>query len=106
MASSSSDGSTMRLQGRTAIVTGAASGLGRAIALRFAQEGANVVVSDVRDTPIWDRDDQRPTSELIQERGGTARYVPADVSKEEDVDRLVSTAVSEFGRLDIMVNNA
>jgi NAD(P)-dependent dehydrogenase (short-subunit alcohol dehydrogenase family) len=102
VASSSSE----RLKGRNAIVTGAASGLGRAIALRFAEEGANVVVSDVRETPIWDRDDERPTAELIEERGGKAIYVQADVSKTEDVDRLVSTTVSEFGRLDIMVNNA
>ena len=96
----------MRLKGRTAIVTGAASGLGRAIALRFAEEGAAVTVSDVRETPIWDRHDERPTAELIEERGGKARYVQADVSNADDIDRLVTSTVSESGRLDIMVNNA
>jgi NAD(P)-dependent dehydrogenase (short-subunit alcohol dehydrogenase family) len=96
----------MRLEGKTAIITGGASGLGRAIALRFGAEGAAVVVSDVREAPIWDRDDDRPTAKLIEERGGTARFVQTDVSKWDDVDQLVSHAVSEFGRLDIMVNSA
>jgi glucose 1-dehydrogenase len=96
----------MRLEGRTAVVTGAASGIGRAIALRFAAEGAVVVVSDVRETPIWDRDDQRPTIELIGERGGVGKFIQADISKWDEVDALISNAVSEFGKLDVMVNNA
>ena len=65
----------MRLEGKTAIITGGASGLGRAIALRFAAEGAAVVVSDVREAPIWDRDDDRPTATLIEERGGTGKFI-------------------------------
>ncbi len=96
----------MRLEGRTAVVTGAASGIGRAIALRFATEGAAVVVSDVRETPIWDRDDERPTVELIAERGGAGKFIQADISKWDEVDALISNAVSEFGKLDVMVNNA
>ena len=97
----------MRLEGKTAVVTGAASGLGRAIALRYAEEGANVVVSDVRVDPIWDRDTDTPTADLIKEKGGKAIYVAADVSKWDDIDNLISTAVSEYGgRLDILVNNA
>lgn len=87
-----------RLRGRIAIVTGSASGLGRAIALRFAEEGATVVVSDVRRDP---REGGEPTHELI---GG--EFVDADVSRWDDVDRLVSDAVERHGRLDVMVNNA
>jgi glucose 1-dehydrogenase len=87
-----------RLRGRLAIVTGSASGLGRAIALRFAEEGATVVVSDVRRDP---REGGEPTHELIG-----AEFVEADVSRWDDVDRLVSGAVERHGRLDVMVNTA
>ena len=96
----------MRLQGRTAIVTGAASGIGRYIAIRYAAEGANVVVSDVRDTPIWDHESDQPTIDVINEAGGQATYVKADVSDPAEVDTLVSAAVDTYGRLDILVNNA
>lgn len=96
----------MRLQGRTAVVTGAASGIGRATAIRFAEEGANVVVSDIHADPIGDPDSSLPTAELITSKGGVATYVEANVSHWEDVDRLIGTAVSTYGRLDIMVNNA
>jgi glucose 1-dehydrogenase len=84
-------------------VTGSASGLGRAIALRLASEGAAVVVSDVRSDP---REGGEPTETLIAGSGGTSIRVDADVSRWEEVDQLVSTAVQEFGRLDVMVNNA
>src|SRR5256885_689856 len=73
-----------RLRGRVAIVTGSASGLGRAIALRFAEEGATVVVSDVRTDP---REGGEPTHELIG-----AEFVEADVSRWDGVDRLVCGA--------------
>jgi glucose 1-dehydrogenase len=96
----------MRLRGRTAIVTGAASGIGRAIACRLADEGASVVVSDVRTAPIWDGVNTEPTAEVIVSAGGTAVFHRADVSDPGDVDALVRRAVDEFGRLDIMVNNA
>ncbi len=89
-----------RLAGRIAAVTGGASGLGRAIALRFADEGARVVVGDVRRDP---REGGEPTEELLGERG---LFLEADASRWEDVDRLVSTAVERFGRLDVMVCNA
>ena len=84
-------------------MTGASSGLGRAMALAFAEHGAHVVVADVRRTP---REGGEPTDALIAARGGSAAYVEADVSREEDVDRLVAAAVDRSGRLDVMVNNA
>ena len=89
-----------RLSGRIAVVTGGASGLGRAIAVRFASEGASVVVGDVRREP---REGGAPTGELLGERG---IFIEADVSRWDDVDRLVGTAVERFGRLDVMVANA
>ena len=84
-------------------MTGAASGIGRAIALRFSAEGAALVLGDVRREP---REGGRPTEELAAEAGATALFVEADVSRWSDVDRLVGTAVDRFGRLDVMVNNA
>lgn len=96
----------MRLAGRTAIVTGGSSGIGRAIALRFAREGANVVVSDIREKPIWKGEEEVPTAELITAEKGAAVFHQTDVSDATDVDGLVARAVGEYGRLDILVNNA
>ena len=93
----------MRLAGRTAIITGAASGLGRAIARRFAAEGAQVVIADLGETP---REGGPPTRELIAEAGGRAEFVRCDVSLWDDVDALVAGTVARHGRLDVMVNNA
>jgi glucose 1-dehydrogenase len=84
-------------------VTGSASGIGRAIAIRLAREGASVVVSDVRESP---REGGDPTEEVIGRSGGTCMRLHADVSRADDVDELVSAAVRRFGRLDVMVNNA
>ena len=92
--------SSRRLDGRVAVVTGGASGLGRAIALRFADEGAFVVVGDVRAEP---REGGMPTVELLGRRG---TLVDADAAKAGDVDRLVDAAVRRTGRLDVMVCNA
>ena len=89
-----------RLSGRTAVVTGGASGLGRAIALRFADEGAFVVVGDVRRDP---REGGAATEELLAGRG---LFLDADASRAPDLDRLVTAAVDHGGRLDVMVNNA
>ena len=96
----------MRLQGRTAVVTGAASGIGRAIALRLAAEGAAVVVSDIRTEPIWDGLNTEPTTDVIVSAGGTATFHKADVSDPDDVQSLVARVVHEYGRLDVMINNA
>jgi glucose 1-dehydrogenase len=90
----------MRLEQRVVIVTGAGSGIGRAIALRFADEGALVVVGDVAREP---REGGETTDALLGNRG---LHVDADVSRAEDVDRLVATAVDRYGRLDVMVCNA
>src|SRR6266851_1526002 len=90
----------MRLVDKVAVVTGGSSGIGRAIALRFADEGAHVVVADVVREP---REGGEPTGTVLGTRG---IHVDADVSHWEDVDRLVSTAVGRFGRLDVMVCNA
>ena len=75
------------LEGRSAIVTGASSGIGRAIALRFAAEGARLALADLREQPI---EGGEPTLELIRKAGGEAFYLTADVSRWADVDRLVS----------------
>ncbi len=90
----------MRLCDRVAVVTGGSSGIGRAIALRFAHEGARVVVGDVAREP---REGGETTEALLGKHGV---HVDADVSRAADVDRLVSTAVERYGRLDVMVCNA
>jgi len=90
----------MRLQGKVAIVTGAARGIGKGIAKRFAQEGAKVVVNDINDVG-----GQQTVSE-IQQAGGTAIYCHADVAEEEQVRAMMETPVATFGKLDILVCNA
>src|SRR5215216_716721 len=88
------------LDGKVAMVTGAGSGIGRATSLELARSGAKVVVSDV------DEDGGRQTVDAIEEAGGDAIFVLANVTREADVQRLVTTTVETFGRLDCAVNNA
>jgi len=91
------------LADRTAVVTGAASGNGRAIALAFAEEGADVVVADVRERP---REGGTPTHELIRaETDREARFVDCDVTERDDLVGAVEAAEA-FGGIDVMVNNA
>ncbi len=90
----------MKFEGKVALVTGAARGIGKAIALTLAREGANVVVTDVDLEGI-----QRVTQE-IEGLGRKTRAIQADVSQREAVKQLVSEAVSLFGNIDILVNNA
>jgi NAD(P)-dependent dehydrogenase (short-subunit alcohol dehydrogenase family) len=85
------------------VVTGGSSGLGRAMSLAFAREGADVVIGDVREDP---REGGRPTVELIAEAGGSAVLLEADAGRWDAIDRLVQTAVDRRGRLDVMVPNA
>jgi 3-oxoacyl-[acyl-carrier protein] reductase len=89
------------LSGKVAIVTGSSSGIGRAIAERFAEDGAIVVVNYVRSS---EKAQQVVTG--IQAKGGKAVAVQADMSRVADVRRLVIDTVKQFGRLDILVNNA
>lgn len=90
----------MKLKDKVAVITGAASGMGRAIAIRYAQEGAKVVAADINPEGAQD------TVSSIQAAGGHAVAVLCNVAKEEDIQKMIDTAVSEYGTLDILVNNA
>lgn len=92
----------MSLEGKTVLITGGSSGIGRATALLAAEEGAAVVNADLRRSP---RGGGRPVDELIEERGGTAAFVETDVTDRGDVREAVDRAV-EFDGLDVLVNNA
>jgi NAD(P)-dependent dehydrogenase (short-subunit alcohol dehydrogenase family) len=87
----------MRFEGKSVIVTGAGHGIGRAVAERFASEGAKVGVNDI---------DADRASETAQAIGDAAIALPGDVGSEEDVNRIVSTAVDAHGPIDVLVNNA
>jgi len=90
----------MRLQGQVAIVTGAGQGIGQAIALTLAKEGAAVIVNDI------DLELARKVADEIKSRGGQAFPVKADVSKGEEVSKLVGETLDNFQKIDILVNNA
>ena len=94
------DPSTFRLDGKTAIVTGAGAGIGRGIALMFAGAGASVVVSDLR------AEAAQVVAQEITAAGGQAVGVACNVTRTEDLAAVVATAIDRFGRLDILVNNA
>ncbi len=91
----------MQLENKVAVVTGSSAGIGKAIALAFAAEGAAVAVNYARNA-----EGAEEVVEKIEGDGGRALAVQADVSKPEDVRSLIQHAVREFGRLDVMVNNA
>lgn len=90
----------MRLEGKSAIVTGAASGIGKAIAELYAKEGAKVVVSDVN------AEGAETVAAAIRSSGGTAIAIKTNIAELNDINVLIDTAVREFGTLDILVNNA
>jgi len=91
----------VKLEGKVALITGSSRGLGRAVALSFAKEGAKVVVNYTSNETAANE-----VAQAINQMGSQAIVVRADVSKREEADGLVQAAVREFGRLDILVNNA
>jgi NAD(P)-dependent dehydrogenase (short-subunit alcohol dehydrogenase family) len=90
-----------RLQGRAAIITGADSGIGRAVAIAFAREGADVLISY-----LSEHEDARETARWVEEAGRRAVLVDGDIGEQAHCRGIVERAVQEFGRLDILVNNA
>lgn len=90
----------MRLKGRTAIVTGGARGIGKAIVLTLAREGAKVAIVD------FDNEGAIALKNEIEQKGGEAIAIPCDVSKSSDVTGMVDQVKKAFGRIDILVNNA
>jgi 3-oxoacyl-[acyl-carrier protein] reductase len=91
---------TLDLKGRTALVTGAGRGIGRAVALSLAKAGASIMLNDL------DRDVVFETGTLIDKEGGAAIAMPGDITAQDFPDKLVKSAVTGFGSLDIIVNNA
>ncbi|HEV2126858.1 MAG TPA: L-iditol 2-dehydrogenase [Chloroflexota bacterium] len=89
-----------RLEGKVALVTGGAQGMGRAISLRLAQEGARIVVADLKE------DQAQQVADEISTAGGEAAAVAVDVRRQEQVQAMVDAAVGRFGGIDILVNNA
>ncbi len=90
-----------KLTGKAAIITGGDSGIGRAVALAYAREGADVLVSYLNE-----HEDAQETADLVTQAGRRAVLVPGDISEEAHCQVVVDRAVQEFGRLDILVNNA
>jgi NAD(P)-dependent dehydrogenase (short-subunit alcohol dehydrogenase family) len=90
----------MRLKGKVAIVTGASVGLGRAVAARFAREGASVIAADVNEN------DGASLAQEQKKLGGEILFARTDVSQESEVARLIETTLSRYGRIDILYNNA
>src|SRR5215203_2173371 len=88
------------MKNKTVIITGAASGIGKAAALLFAKQGANVIVSDIQET------EGKATAENIIATGGKASFFKTDVSIPEQMEALVEFAVKKYGRLDAAINNA
>lgn len=89
-----------RLQGKTALVTGAGSGIGRAISTTFAREGARVMAADINEETA------KAVAAQIEDSGGEARSLRTDTTSEEDVKAAIQAVVEAWGRIDIMVNNA
>jgi NAD(P)-dependent dehydrogenase (short-subunit alcohol dehydrogenase family) len=90
-----------KLKGRAAIITGADSGVGRAVAIAFAREGADVLISH-----LCEHEDAKETARWVEEAGRRAVLAPGDVKDPEHCRQLVDRALNEFGKLDILVNNA
>jgi NAD(P)-dependent dehydrogenase (short-subunit alcohol dehydrogenase family) len=91
-----------RLEGKAAIITGGDSGIGRAVALAFAREGADVLISYLQE----EEPDARETAQVVEETGKKVIKVPGDIAEEFQCQRIVESAVEEFGKIDVLVNNA
>ena len=92
-----------RLEGKIAIITGGDSGIGKAVAIAFAREGADILISYLDDTEDRDAED---TLKYVEEAGRKAVLVKGDISSEKHCQKIVETAVKEFGKIDILINNA
>ena len=90
----------MRLQGKTAIVTGGAQGIGKVVSQKLAREGANVVIADIQAEPL------RETADDIRKLGRKCLGIRTDVAEEADVIEMVEKTLTHFGRIDILINNA
>lgn len=91
------------LSGKTAIITGAASGLGRATALAFGKQGASVICADLSSSSPSSSQTQG-THQLIAQQGGRSTFIKTDVSSEDSIRALVKNTVADFGKLDMSVN--
>ncbi|KAK9857126.1 hypothetical protein MYU51_021773 [Penicillium brevicompactum] len=98
--------SSARLQDKVAIVTGSSSGIGRAISLRYAREGAKLVCGDLTPTARSEDEATITTHDSIVQAGGQAIFVQTDVGDAKAMENLVAAAVALYGRLDVLVNNA
>src|ERR1700733_12411345 len=92
---------TGKLKDKVALITGGDSGIGKAVAILFAKEGAKIAISYLNE-----HEDARDTKELIESYGGEVLLLPGDISKEQNCRTLVRKTVHQYGRIDILVNNA
>jgi NAD(P)-dependent dehydrogenase (short-subunit alcohol dehydrogenase family) len=93
----------VNLKGRTAIVTGGASGIGRAICLKLAEKGADIVIADMKREPSLE---EEPTDKLVEKKGQASTFIETDVSDKESVQSMMYESAQEYGQIDMLVNNA